>query len=185
MFRSKTEEIESGIFVIGALEKVSTNSQILSQGEWKALRTELPRWGKMWSFKRCQINGTVYHSERYKRVTARNNFTVSFSGKKESEYGLVLNYVKVQERCHQASCINANCHCKLECSYFALLRILCKHQNQLSSLKGTVVVGHILKVKETTQIYAIPLRCIERKCMLVSTSNGTFVCHLANRIERD
>ena len=184
MFRSKTEEIESGIFVIGALEKVSTNSQILSR-EWKALRTELPRWGKRWSFKRCRINGTVYLSERYKRMTARNNFTGSFSGKKESQYGLVLNYVKVQERCHQASCINANCNCQLECSYFALLRILCEHQNQLPSLKGTVVIGHILKVEETTQIYAIPLRCIERKCMLVSTSNGTFICHLANRIERD
>lgn len=171
--------------MIGALEKVSTNSEILSQGEWKALRRELPRWRKMWSFKRCQINGTVYHSERYKRVTARNNFTVTFSGKKESEYGLVLNYVKVQERCHQVSCINANCNCQLECSCFALLRILCKHQNQLPSLKGTVVVDHILKVEKTTQIYAIPPRCIERKCMLVSTSNGTSVCQLENRIERD
>lgn len=139
----------------------------------------------MWTFKRCQINGTVYHSERYKRATARNNFTVSFSGKKQSEYGFVLNYVTVQEKCHQASCMNANCNCQVECSYFALLRILDKHLNHLPSLKGTVVVGHILKVEGTTKIVAIPLRCIERKCMLVSTSNGIFVCHLANRIERD
>lgn len=183
--RSKTEEIEPGIFVIGALEKVSINAETLSESEWKALRREVPKWGKIWTFKRCQINGTVYHSERYKRVTARNNFTVSFSGKKQSEYGFVLNYVKVQEKCHQASCMNANCNCQLECSYFALLRILDKHLNQLPSLKGTVVVGNILKVEGTTKIVAIPLRCIERKCMLVSTSNGIFVCHLANRIERD
>lgn len=61
--RSKTEEFELGIFVIGALEKVSINSEILSEAEWKALRRELPSWGKVWSFKRCQINGTVYHSE--------------------------------------------------------------------------------------------------------------------------
>lgn len=183
--RSKTEEIESGIFVIGALEKVSINSEILSQAEWQALRRELTSWGKMWSFKQCQINGTVYHSERYKRVTARNNFTVSFAGKKQSEYGFVLNYVKVQVKCHQVSCMNANCNCQLECNYFALLRILDKHQNQLPSLKGTVVVGHILKVEGTTKIVAVPLRCIEQKCMLVSTSNGIFVCHLANRIERD
>ena len=161
------------------------NSESLSQAEWKALRRDLPCWGKMWSFKRCQINGTVYHSERYKRVTARNNFTVSFSGNKQAEYGFVLNYVKVQEKCHQASRMNANCNCQLECSYFALLRILDKHQNQLLSLKGTVVVGHILKVEGTTKIAAIPLRHIEQKCMLVSTSNGIFVCHLANRIERD
>ena len=147
--------------MIGALEKVSTNSEILSQAEWKALRRELTNWGKMWSFKRCQINGTVYQSECYKRVTARNNFTVSFSGKKHSEYGFVLNYVKVQERCYQASFMIANCNCQLECSYFAVLRIVDKHQNQLPSLKGTVVVGHILKVEETTKIVAIPLRCIE------------------------
>lgn len=186
MDRSKTEEFELGIFVIGALEKVAINSEILSEAEWKALRRELPSWGKVWSFKRCQINGTVYHSERYKRVTARNNFTASFSGKSwQSEYGCVLNYVKVQEKCHQASCTNAKCNYQLECSYFALLRILDKHQNQLPSLKGRVVVCHILKVEWTTKVVAIPLRCIEGKCMMVSTSNGIFVCHLANRIERD
>ena len=171
--------------MIGALDKVSSTSEILSQAEWKALRRDLPSWGKMWSFKRCQINGTVYHSERYKRVTARNNFTVSFSGKKQSQYGFVLNYVKVQENCHQASCMNGKCNCQLKCNYFALLRILDRHQNQLPSLKGRVVVGHILKVEETTKIVAVPMRCIEQKCMLVSTSNGIFVCHFANRIERD
>ena len=29
-------------------------------------------------------------------MTARNNFTVRFSGRKESQYGSALNYVKVQ-----------------------------------------------------------------------------------------
>ena len=81
--------------------------------------------------------------------------------------------------------MNANFNCQLECSYFALLSILDKHLNQLPSLKGTVVVGHILKVERTTNIVAIPLKCIEQKCILVSTSNGIFVCHLAYRIERD
>ena len=46
--------------------------------------------------KRCQISGIVYHSKSYKQVTARNNFTVRFSGRKESQYGSALNYVKVQ-----------------------------------------------------------------------------------------
>lgn len=57
------------------------------------LRREVPSWGKVWSFKQCQINGTVYYSKSYK-VIARNNFTVNFSGKKRSENGFVLNYVK-------------------------------------------------------------------------------------------
>ena len=182
--RSKTEEIQPGVFVIGALEKISSNSKVPSQAEWKALRREVSSWGEVWSFKRCQINGTVYHSQSYKRVTARNNYTVSFSGKKLSEYGSVLNYVKVQGKCYQASC-QTHCECELECSYFALIRILDKHQNQLQCLKGTTIIPHIRKVKETAKIIAVPLRCIEQKCMLVSTSSGSFVCHLANKIERD
>ena len=38
MFRSKTEEIESGVFVIGAW---SSNSETLTQVEWKAVRREV------------------------------------------------------------------------------------------------------------------------------------------------
>ena len=62
-------------------------------GPWDHLRREVLSWGKVWSFKQCQINGTVYYSKSYK-VIARNNFTVNFSGKKRSENGFVLNYVK-------------------------------------------------------------------------------------------
>ena len=62
-------------------------------GPCNHLRREVLSWGKMWSFKQCQINGTVYYSKSYK-VIARNNFTVNFSGKKRSENGFVLNYVK-------------------------------------------------------------------------------------------
>ena len=32
--RSKTEEIASGVFVIGAMEKISNNSETPSQAEW-------------------------------------------------------------------------------------------------------------------------------------------------------
>ena len=183
--RSKTEEIESGVFVIGAQEKISSTSKILSQAEWNAVQKEVSGWGKIWHFKRCQIRGTVYHSESYKRVTARNNCTVSFSGRRESQYGSVLNYVKVQGKCYQPSCSNVHCDCQLECSFYALVRILDKCQEQLPRLKGTLLVNHILKVEETTKIIAIPLKYIDQKCMLVSTSSGMFVCHLANRIERD
>ena len=68
----------------------------MPQAEWTALRKEVSSWGKIWSSKRCQMSGIVYHSKSYKRVTARNNFTVRFSGRKESQYGSALNYVKVQ-----------------------------------------------------------------------------------------
>ena len=148
--------------MIGTLEKLSSNSETLSKAEWKALKTEVPSWGKIWSFKQCQIKGTVYHSQSYKKVTARNNFTVTFSGKNHSEYGFVLNYVKIQEKCHHVSCINTFCDCQPECKYYVLLRILVKHQEQLPCLKGTIVVDHIVKIEETTKIVAVPLQCIEK-----------------------
>ena len=68
----------------------------MPQAEWDALQKEVSSWGKIWSSKRCQISGIVYHSKSYKQVTARNNFTVRFSGRKESQYGSALNYVKFQ-----------------------------------------------------------------------------------------
>lgn len=171
--------------MIGALEKISSNSESFSETMWKALRRKVPSWGKVWSFKRCQINGTVYHSESYKRVTARNNFTICFSGKNHARYGSVLNYVKIQETCQLATCSNTHCDCQLQCNYFALVRILVEQQNQLPNLKGTVVIGHICRVEETAKIIAVPMGWIKEKCMLVSISNSLFVCHLANRIEKD
>ena len=94
--RSKTEEIESGVFVIGTQEKISSTLRTVSQAEWNALQKRSFQLGKDMVSKQCQISGTVYHSKSYKRVTARNNFTVRFSGRKESQYGSALNYVKVQ-----------------------------------------------------------------------------------------
>ena len=39
----------------------------------------LPRHkGKMWVFRRCLVDGVLYHSKSYKRVVARNDYTVVF-----------------------------------------------------------------------------------------------------------
>ena len=53
-----------------------TNSH-LSEPEIVILRKK-GKWEKQWVFFRCQINGVVYHCANYKRITAQNNFTVSF-----------------------------------------------------------------------------------------------------------
>ena len=92
--RSKTEEIASSLW-LELWRKFPTTRRLPHKpsGPCDHLRREVPSWGKVWSFKQCQINGTVYYSKSYK-VIARNNFTVNFSGKKRSENGFVLNYVK-------------------------------------------------------------------------------------------
>ena len=93
--------------------------------------------------------------------------------------------MKVQDQCKLATCSITHCNCELGCNYFALVQVMTMHQDQLPGLKGKAMIGHIHRVKETTKIIAISLECILEKCMLVSVSRGHFVCHLANRIERD
>ena len=48
-------------------------SSIISKPEITALH-HIGKWEKQWVFYRCQVNGVVYQCEKYKRVTARNNF---------------------------------------------------------------------------------------------------------------
>ena len=184
--RSKTEEITPSIFVLGALDRIWNTSSAFQQSELAALKKAAGNWGRMWSFRRCQINGVVYHSQSYQRVTARNNFTVAFTTDGQSGYGSVLSYAKLQQKCHQASCRSRrHCQCQLNCHYFALIQIFDVEQNQLPELQGRILVQHILKVKETTKLVALPLGAIKEKCLQVAVSSGTFVCHLANRVERD
>ena len=38
---------------------------------------------------------------------------------------------------------------------------------------------------QTVNFVAIPVESIKEKCLQVSVSAGMFVCHLANKIERD
>ena len=47
------------------------------------------------------------------------------------------------------------------------------------------MIDNIIKVEETKKVAAIPLQSIDQKCMLVATSNGSFICHLENRFEKD
>ena len=98
----------------------------------------------------------------------------------------VLSYAKLQQKCHQASCRSSkHCQCQLNCHHFALVQIFDVEQNQLPTLQGRILVQHILRVKQTTKLVALPLEAIKEKCLQVALSSGTFVCHVANRFERD
>lgn len=81
--------------MIGALEDISNNNylEIFTDADLKVIRGKVPRLGKIRSFKRCQmIDGVIYHSTRYKRVTARTNFTIYFF-KKGSRYDFPFSIV--------------------------------------------------------------------------------------------
>lgn len=102
----------------------------------------------MWIFKRCQLEGVIYHSKCYKRVTARNNFTVAFSDGQNSLYGSVLSYVKVEEMCHSAECQDNLCTCALPRRYFALVEVLESDPTIiLPKVSRIPVIKHIVRVK--------------------------------------
>ena len=95
-------------------------------------------------------------------MTARKNFTVRFSGRKELQYGSALNYVKVQGSATRhlvAICITT---ASWNVASLLYLGFLLKCQEQLPSSKGTPLVSHILKFEETTKIVAVPLMYIEQ-----------------------
>ena len=188
--RQKTEQITPSVFVIGALEHVWDITSAFQRDEVIASRRAAGSWGRVWCFKRCQINGSVYHSSCYKRVTARNNFTFALAPANcnSLRYGSILSYAKIEEQCYQASCTRkSDCRCQLHCSHFALIQILevMDQISQLSTVQGRAVSQNIVRARKTKNVVAVPVESIVEKCLEVSVSSGLFLCHLANTVEGD
>ena len=81
---SKTEVINEKAFVVGALEKVNMDQDdhdVLIKQDVEVVTKEFGPFGHIWTFKRCCVNGTTFHSEAYKKVTVRNNYTVQIGNK--------------------------------------------------------------------------------------------------------
>jgi len=159
-------EIEPGIYVLGGLERVWTNSSHLSEPEIAILRKK-GNWEKQWVFFRCQINGVVCHCANYKHVTARNNFTVSFKMNDTLIYGFIRTYVKVAEGCRDVTCTEKNCQCKNDVRYWAIIEILDKHREQLC----ICVLKHIVRVNPTARLVAVAVNTIQEKCVCVDVSS--------------
>ena len=141
------ERISDDLYVIGSLNRMWANSRLISTEQLAALPR---RHGKLWLFKRCFIRGVVFHSESYKRVVARNDYTVEFQDLKHNTcYGSIQTFVKVQEKCLKLICSATKCFCKLSSRYLAIIGILNLDDNQLSRYRGHKLVTHIFKVKES------------------------------------
>ena len=107
-------------------------------------------------FRRCLIDGILFHSKSYKRVIARNDYSVKFQHLDNMHYGSIHVYVKVEEKCQKALCNYQKCSCHLPCHYFAILEVLDKDDEQLPTYRGRTVVNHITKVK-TSNRYSIAM----------------------------
>ena len=166
--------------MLGGLTRVWTNSSHLSEPEI-AIISKKGSWEKQWVFFRCQVNGVVYQCAKYKRVTARNNFTVSFKMNDTLMYGFIKTYVKTAEGCKDVTCTEKNCQCNDSASYWAIINILDKNPEQ----PFIRVLKHIVRVKPTDRLVAVAINTIQEKCVCVDVSSGTWVCHLPNSYERD
>ncbi|XP_020905918.1 uncharacterized protein LOC110244095 [Exaiptasia diaphana] len=180
--RSVRESIAPGANIVGSLERIWGNSKLLTEEQLAAL----PRnYGKMWAFKRCLLNGVMLHSKSYKRVTARNDYTVEFEYRNQLCYGLIQIYVKVEDKCHRALCHEQRCDCELPTYYYAIVDLLEKDNEQLPKYKEMTLVNHIVKVKETNRVLAIPVLNIGNKFIKVNVSSGSYISFLPNPYEKD
>ena len=103
-------------------------------------------------FFRCLIvDGVLYHSKSYKRVVARNDYTVEFQQMDNNYYGTVHTYVKVQDKCLKAICSQQRCCCDLASQYLAIVKVLEQDVEQLPKYRGRTVVHHITKVKTSNR----------------------------------
>lgn len=175
--RSLKERINENAHVLGSLERVWSGSTLLSE---KQLAT-LPRhYSRMWMFRRCLVDGVLYHSSSYKRVVARNDYTVEFQDMEgRTSYGTVETYVKVQEKCLKAMCSDRKCCCTLASQFLAIVEVL------LPKYRERTVVSHITRVKTSNRIMAVPVANILRKFLKVKVSSGCFICTLPNPYEKD
>ena len=102
------------------------------------------------------MDGVLYHSKSYKRVVARNDFTVEFQELEGSKsYGSVHIYVKVQEKCIKATCSEQKCCCNLASQYFAIVEVLERDKEQLPKYRERTVVNHITRIKTSNRYIVV------------------------------
>ena len=90
-YSSQRETISETVHIIGSLEHVWSCSALLTDEQLPTLPRQ---YGKIWMFRRCLVNGVVFHSKSYKRVVAWNDYTVEFQHLQCSYYGSIHTYVQ-------------------------------------------------------------------------------------------
>lgn len=94
------------------------------QKDYEAIVKRHEYFADFWTFKRCSVHGTMFHSEAYKKVTVTNNYTVQINEATAVEqFGLITTFFKVANPCRDASCfIKEKCSCICEVAYYAVVK---------------------------------------------------------------
>ena len=145
-FRSTKESIAETAHVVGALERVWSNSVLITKDQLATLPAD---HGKIWVFRRCLIAGVLFHSMSYKRVVARNDYTIEFQHQGNKLFGSIHTYAKVEKKCQKALCDDRKCSCYLPSHYLAIVEILDQADDQLPRYRDRTVINHITRVKKS------------------------------------
>lgn len=172
--RKETETVNPQVFVLGGLERIWLSSNLLSREESDALLCR-GNWRAIWLFRRCEVRGILFQSKKYLRTTARNNYTAVFKNSRETMYGSIQCYAKVEEHCENMQCDSLGenrCNCKVNFFYFAIMKIIEKHPHQFVTATGKKVIAHIVRVISIERyiILTILFCCIHILIYLASLS---------------
>ena len=136
---SKKESITENAHVVGALERLWSNSEVFSKEQLRSL----PHAESM--------GHAMYHSwaqvtEEYLPEMIIPSVECEDDG--NLLIGWIQTYARCDEKCRNAKCSIVNeCSCYLPCHYHALIENLEEDDQQLPKFRNKVVVNHIKKVR--------------------------------------
>lgn len=189
---SKDQVIEKNLAALGSSSmKRLSNEEVIALGQYLG---SAPLLDTIPCFKRVRICGSVYHSFSYKRVTARNSYTVLYQDS-DLDYsndlliGQVEFYFQYQLPCtNSISCMD-NCVCAVQ--NLALVRDFPKIpgfkfiEDPLTHATGVQITA--VHLPELESLKVIPISAIKEKLIFMHFKGGeiAFVSRFPNRVESD
>ena len=181
--------IENNIALGSPLMKTLDREQIIALGKFLGFPSLLDNFP---SFKRVRIGGSVYHSLSYKRVTARNSYTVLFqdSGPHCNNFlvGQIEFYFQYKPPCDSNLSCAEYCVCPVKnlALVYALPRVLgfAFIEDPITFATGQQLTAVYAREKV---IMIIPISAVKEKLVYMQCEGEevAFVSRFPNRVESD
>lgn len=189
---SKEQVIEKNVAALGSpYMKRLDRQEIIALGQYLGSPPLLDTG--ILSFKRVRISGSVYHSLSYKRVTARNSYTILFQDNDLCLNNLVVGqvqfYFQYKHPCSNSLSCAENCVCPVE--NLALIQELPKvpgftfTEDPITHASG-LQFSAIFPRDHAGIMKVIPVSAIREKLVYMQCGEEiAFVSRFSNRVESD
>ena len=145
------------------------------------------------TFNRIRIGNEILHSRNYKRVHARNSYTVVFKKPDGSEHICqIAFYIQLFPFCEKHHGLQKLCKCNVV--NVAVVNQFLKHNDAgLQKLSNDTLTGadvafiHILQPLSLQNCCIVPVKDILYKCVLIEIDekNVVYACKMPNYLEKD